>query len=33
VREALENKTLELVSDDEGGDEELKKKQFRSKHP
>jgi len=33
VREALENKTLELVSDDEGGEEELKKKQFRSKHP
>jgi nucleolar protein 53 len=32
VREALENKTLELVSDDEGGEEELKKKQFR-KHP
>jgi nucleolar protein 53 len=33
VKEALENKTLELVSDDEGGDEELKRKQFRSRHP
>jgi nucleolar protein 53 len=33
VREALENKTLELVSDDEGGEHELKKKQFRNKHP
>jgi nucleolar protein 53 len=31
VREALENKTLDIVSDDEG-DEELKKRQFR-KHP
>jgi nucleolar protein 53 len=34
VREALENKTLELaLSDEEGGDAELKKKQFRNKHP
>jgi nucleolar protein 53 len=34
VKEALENKTLELlVSDDEGGEEELKKKPLRSKHP
>lgn len=32
VREALENKTLELVSEDEDGEEELRKRQFR-KHP
>lgn len=32
VREALENKTLKLVSEDEGDEEELKKRQFR-KHP
>ena len=32
VREALENKTLELVSEDDGDEEELKKRQFR-KHP
>jgi nucleolar protein 53 len=32
VREALENKTLELASEDEGEEEELKKRQFR-KHP
>ncbi|KAF2032609.1 P60-like protein [Setomelanomma holmii] len=32
VREALEKNTLELVSDDEVGEEELKRRQFR-KHP
>ncbi|KAF1919734.1 ribosome biogenesis protein Nop53/GLTSCR2 [Ampelomyces quisqualis] len=32
VREALENKTLDIVSDDDGGEEELKRRQFR-KHP
>jgi nucleolar protein 53 len=32
VREALENKTLELALEDEGDEEELKKRQFR-KHP
>jgi nucleolar protein 53 len=34
VKEALENKTLALLeSDDEAGEEELKKKPLRSKHP
>jgi nucleolar protein 53 len=32
VREALENKTLDVVSDDDGDEEELKRRQFR-KHP
>ncbi|OAL04171.1 P60-like protein [Phaeosphaeriaceae sp. SRC1lsM3a] len=32
VREALENKTLDIMSDDDGEEEELKKRQFR-KHP
>lgn len=32
VKEALENKSLELVSEDEDNEEELKKRQFR-KHP
>lgn len=32
VREALENKTLDIMSDDDG-EVELKKRQFRSKHP
>jgi nucleolar protein 53 len=32
VKDALEKNAIELVSDDEGGEEELKKRQFR-KHP
>lgn len=32
VKEALENNAIEIVSDDEGGDEELRKRQLR-KHP